>query len=91
MIPHVWTVEQIKALPEFGASNRVGWFYALVEDTFTDEEGDKVVCIVLAEVYPGMGYSLVCQDELDDVSVPMFTQDLRRPGPEASASEGKQP
>lgn len=89
-VPHVWALEQIQRLPEFGSNKAHGWFYALVADQITDEQGDKQECIVLAEVYPGLGYSLVDRSELDEETWQMIEQDLRRLlPPEIAATERK--
>jgi hypothetical protein len=45
--PHIWTVEEIKNLPEFG--EKMGWFYGLVR---TPEGSVK-----FSEVLPGYGYT----------------------------------
>jgi hypothetical protein len=50
IVPHVWTKDEIKALPEFGEHH--GWFYGLVN---SDEDGEQR--IELAEVFPGMGWA----------------------------------
>lgn len=63
MSPHVWTLAEIKALPEFGADH--GWFYGLVEDTLIDPDGEEQSLVALAEIYPGTGYAFVGSDELD--------------------------
>lgn len=55
MPPHVWTLEEIKSLPEFGAEDGMGWFYGLV---FMHDEETEQDAVVLAEIFPGMGYVL---------------------------------
>lgn len=62
----VWTVDEIKALPEFGSDNEGGWFYGLIEDTYLDDEGRDAVLFVLGEIFPGMGYTVVDRDDLRD-------------------------
>lgn len=44
--PHIWTVDEIINLPEFGG--KVGWFNGLVKD-----EGK----LYWTEIFPGMGYA----------------------------------
>jgi hypothetical protein len=46
MKPHVWSVDEIDALPEF--DNDSGWFYGLVR-----YEGK----LHFAEIFPGMGFA----------------------------------
>ena len=45
---HVWTLAEIKRLPEFGGQH--GWFYGLVQ-------GHEDGTVGIAEVYPGVGYA----------------------------------
>jgi hypothetical protein len=44
--PHIWTVDEILELPEFGG--KMGWFNGLVKD-----EGK----MYWTEIFPGMGYA----------------------------------
>lgn len=46
-MPHVWTVEEIHALPEFGA--QAGWFYG-----FARVEGR----LCFGEILPGFGVAV---------------------------------
>ncbi len=79
-IPHVWTVDEIKKLPEFGSEN--GWFYGLVE--IYDE--DNEVGVQVAEIIPGTGWCYVSAGKLvadwNQIEV-----DLRRYRPENYANE----
>jgi inorganic pyrophosphatase len=59
-----WTPDAIRALPEFGA-NGVGWFYGLVTERIEGDDGPED-CLVLAEIFPGMGYALIAGSELGD-------------------------
>lgn len=54
----VWTVKEIHALPEFGGE--VGWFYGLVQDHPDEDEEER---IVVAEIFPGMGFSYVDREQ----------------------------
>ena len=45
--PHVWTIAEIRRLPDFGADS--GWFYGLARN----DDGK----LYLTEIFPGIGFA----------------------------------
>lgn len=78
--PHVWSMEEIKALPEFGGD--AGWFYGLVEHQAGREE--KV--LVIAEIYPGMGWAAADPPSAEDWAEIQLDLTYRAPDPDARPS-----
>lgn len=80
---HVWTEHEIRALAEFGADH--GWFYGLVHARSISED-----CILLAEIYPGMGFTLVDRGDIDGSGVDWddVLADLQVRTPESTQREG---
>lgn len=54
VVPHVWTIPEIKALPDFG--NEHGWFYGLVKVEYKDDDETGVE---IAEILPGLGWTSI--------------------------------
>ena len=77
--PHIWTIQEIQAMREFGASQ--GWFYGLVEIESGDEKA-----LAITEIFPGMGYTLIdradMQTDPPEINWEWVFRDLQTYAPE---------
>lgn len=76
LAPHVWALEEIKALPEFGETESAGWFYGLTE---VAHRGDAAV--VIATVYPGVGWTVGVPEPEDAIGWQQVIRDIQHYSP----------